>query len=120
MATRILYAEDDEDSRTLVTDQLEALGYEVTVASDGREAIAKLNSREFDLLLLDIRMPHISGLDILHRLKDKKTRPRVIMVTGVDELSIAIEAVKLGASDYLTKPFRLEHLEAAIERVLQR
>jgi DNA-binding response OmpR family regulator len=92
----------------------------VVTAADGEEAISKLHSGTFDLMLLDIRMPRKDGLDVLEFVRSKRIRIRIIMVTGVDELSIAIRAVKLGASDYITKPFGLEDLLQAIRRVLQR
>lgn len=120
MAVRVLYAEDDEGSRELVSSTLRDAGYMVDAASDGGGALALLEKESYDLVLLDIRMPGMSGIEVLRHIRRRNLQPRVIMLTAVDELSVAIECVKQGASDYLTKPFRLEDLHSAIERVLKR
>jgi DNA-binding response OmpR family regulator len=120
MQTRILFAEDDFNARTIVRDQLVAAGYLVETVEDGAEAIARLQDEAFDLLLLDILMPRKDGLDVLRWLKHQEISPRVIMLTGVDDLATAVDAVKLGASDYVTKPFAVDALLASIERVLAR
>jgi DNA-binding response OmpR family regulator len=120
MPARILYVEDDESARWIVKDQLTSEGFDVRSASDGEEATDILQKESFDLLLLDIRMPRKDGMEVLRFMKKNKIRPRVIMLTAVGELSIAIEAVKLGANDYLTKPYSLEELLACIQRVLAR
>ncbi len=120
MNAKILYAEDEEQTRSLVAEELRQEGYTVDQAEDGETAIGLLANRSYDLLLLDIRMPRKSGLDVLAFLQEQNRHPRVIMLTAVDELASAIQAVKLGANDYLTKPFRLEQLLAAIERILHR
>lgn len=120
MAARVLYAEDDEGSRELVATALRDAGYAVDTARDGGGALALLEGESYDLVLLDIRMPGMGGIDVLRHIRQKNLQPRVIMLTAVDELSVAIECVKLGANDYLTKPFRLEDLHEAVARVLQR
>lgn len=120
MQRRILFAEDDSDTRTVVSDQLIAAGFLVDAVADGAEAIDRLRADAFDLLLLDILMPRKDGLDVLRWLKHQEIAPRVIMLTGLGDLATAIEAVKLGASDYVTKPFAFDSLLAAIERVLAR
>ncbi len=120
MNAKILYAEDEEQTRSLVAEELGLEGYTVDQAEDGETAIELLSQRKYDLVLLDIRMPGKSGLDVLAFLKDQERHPRVIMLTAVDEISSAIQAVKLGANEYITKPFRLEQLQSAIERILHR
>ncbi len=120
MNAKILYVEDEEQTRTLVAEELRQEGYTVDQAEDGEAAIGLLSGRSYDLLLLDIRMPRKSGLDVLAFIRDQDRHPRVIMLTAVDDLTSAIQAVKLGANEYLTKPFRLEQLLAAIERILHR
>jgi DNA-binding response OmpR family regulator len=120
MSSRILYAEDEDHTRSLVADELRQAGYAVDTAADGEEAIRALGGASYDLVLLDIRMPGKSGIDVLQFLREQNLRPRVIMLTAVDDLSIAIRSVKLGANDYVTKPFRIEELLGAIERVLRR
>jgi DNA-binding response OmpR family regulator len=120
MATRVLYVEDEEAARFIVQEQLRTEGYEVTVAADGVEATEILDRETFEVVLLDIKMPRKDGLEVLRYMREKKIRPRVIMLTAVDEMSIAITAMKLGAIDYVTKPFSLDALLACIKRVLSR
>jgi len=120
MLTRILFADDDFDTRTVVTDQLIAAGFQVEAVPDGVEAIQRLRADAFDLLLLDIMMPRKDGLAVLRWLKHQEITPRVIMLTGISDLAVAVEAVKLGASDYVTKPFTFDTLLGTIERVLTR
>src|SRR3990170_6275046 len=108
--TRILCVDDEPAIRTLLKSQLEQEGYEVELADDGDVAIDKLDRSPFDVVLLDIRMPKIGGIDVLRHVSETGNKSRVIMLTAVDDLSIAIESVKLGASDYLTKPFDTEDL----------
>jgi DNA-binding response OmpR family regulator len=120
MSTRILYAEDDEATRSIVSAQLTEEGFLVEAAEDGTSALRALDGPPFDLVLLDIRMPGASGLDVLREIKKRELKVRIIMLTAVNELSIAIEAVKLGANDYITKPYSLEELLGAIRRILRR
>ena len=120
MSARILYAEDEEQTRSIVTEELRAEGYVVDQVADGEEAMRALEAATYDLVLLDIKMPRKSGMDVLQFLRERKLKPRVIMLTGVSELSTAIKAVKLGANDYLTKPYSLEQLLGAISRFLAR
>lgn len=120
MVTRILFAEDDFDARTVVSDQLVAAGFQVEAVANGADAIERLRTDAFDLLLLDIKMPRKNGLDVLRWLKHQEIAPRIVMLTGIDDLATALEAVKLGANDYVTKPFAFDALVGAIERVLAR
>lgn len=119
MPIRILYAEDDDASRLIIKEQLETEGYTVDTAVDGDEAIDLLHKQTYDLVLLDIKMPGKSGLEVLKHLRDAGITSRAVMLTAVNELSIAIQAVKLGANDYVTKPFQLDQLFSCIRRVLQ-
>jgi len=118
MAQRVLYAEDEEIMRTLVSDQLREEGFEVVTAGDGEEAVQILGKEVFDLVLLDIKMPRRDGIDVLKFMREKKLRSRAVMLTGVEDVSIAISCVKLGAIDYVTKPFSLEALLECVKRVL--
>ena len=120
MAPRILYAEDDSSMRDIVRDELTREGYTVMTASDGAEAIALIEREPFDLLLLDVRMPYKSGLDVLAFARERKIRSRVIMLTAVDDIGIALKAIKLGANDYVTKPYALEGLLGSIAKVLSK
>lgn len=120
MAARLLYVDDEESLRILVKSQLALEGFFVETADDGDVALEMLAKDSFDLVLLDIRMPRMDGLIVLKELKSRGIRPRIIMLTGVDDLSIAIQSVKLGANDYVTKPYDIDKLLACINRVLAR
>jgi DNA-binding response OmpR family regulator len=115
---RILCVDDEHAIRTLLKSQLEQEGYEVDLAEDGDVAIAKIDASDFDIVLLDIRMPKVGGIDVLRHIGETGAKARVIMLTAVDDLSIALESVKLGANDYMTKPFDTEDLLSAIRRVI--
>ncbi|SRR5712692_9291201 len=120
MAARVLYVDDEEALRTLVKSQLALQGFEVETAEDGDVALNLLRKNTFDLVLLDIRMPRMDGIQVLKKMKADNMRPRIIMLTGVDDLSTAIQSVKLGANDFITKPYDLEKLLSGVRRVLAR
>jgi DNA-binding response OmpR family regulator len=113
----ILYVDDEDQLRTLVQDQLALEGFDVETADDGDTALEMLHKQSYGLILLDVRMPRMSGIEVLKQLKEKKIPSRVIMLTGVDDLAVALEAVKNGANDYLTKPYDLVNLVRCIKRV---
>ncbi len=104
----------------LVEDLLTREGFAVKTAEDGEVAMHLMEGEEFDVVLLDIRMPKKDGLEVLSEMKERKTRPRVIMLTAVGDLSVALDAVKRGANDYLTKPYQIETLLSCIRRILSR
>jgi len=118
--TKILYVDDDVALREIVKDQLTAQGFFLDEAEDGAEAIAKLESGNFDLMLLDINMPNKSGIDVLKFIKEKSLKCKVIMLTGRVGFSVATESLKLGADDYITKPFNMDYLMFSIKRVLEK
>ena len=118
VGTRVLIVDDERALRMLVTMELEGEGYQVKTAEDGDEALAILLKEAFDLVILDIRMPRMNGLSVLREMKSKDIRPRVVVLTGVDDLEIAIQAMRLGANDYVTRPFDSGTLLASIRCVL--
>ena len=120
MTNTILFVDDDADLREIVTDQLSASGYDVDVADDGEMAINKLQQRDYSVVLLDITMPHKNGMEVLRFTKDHSMGCRVIMLTGMVGLSVAIESIKLGAADYITKPYNMEYLLTSIRRALEK
>jgi DNA-binding response OmpR family regulator len=115
---RILFVDDDAELRAIVREQLTASGYEVDEAEDGSVALEKLQNGRYRVVLLDITMPGKSGLDVLKLVKQKNPECRVIMLTGVVGLSVAIESLKMGADDYITKPYNLDYLLGSIKRAL--
>ena len=118
--TTVLYVDDEETLRMLVKHQLEAEGFTVETADDGDTALEMLEGKRYDLVLLDVSMPRMNGVDVLKGIKERKILSRVIMLTGVDDLAVAMESVKNGANDYLTKPFDSSALVSCIKRVTAR
>jgi DNA-binding response OmpR family regulator len=115
---KILFVDDDAELREIVKEQLSSEGYVLDEAEDGNRAIEKIKQQSYDLLLLDITMPGKSGMDVLKFAKEASPACHVIMLTGMVGLSVAIESLKLGADDYITKPYNMDYLLASIKRVL--
>ena len=117
---RVLVVDDDAGIRFTLRDVLETAGIEVTEASDGREAIAKLTAEPaFHVVIMDLRMPHVSGLDLLQHLRQKPGGPRAIMITAHGSERHAVEAMKAGAYDYFRKPFEIDEVLAVVERAIE-
>jgi DNA-binding response OmpR family regulator len=115
---KILFVDDDAQLRGMVKEELAAAGYVLDEASDAPQAMEMLRSGNYDLILLDITLPGKSGMDVLKFVKEEGLRCRVIMLTGMVGLSAAVDSMKLGAADYVTKPYNINYLLASIERVL--
>jgi two-component system response regulator PilR (NtrC family) len=115
---RLLVVDDEESLRTVLCSELVSEGFKVQNAGDGDEAIAILDKEEFDLVLLDIKMPRVNGFDVLKHVKEKHPETKVVMLTGFADLKNAIESKKLGAEDFVSKPYDLVDLLTTIERVL--
>jgi DNA-binding NtrC family response regulator len=116
--TSVLYVDDEEALRVLVGHQLSSEGFQVATADDGDTAIEMLGKNKYDVIVLDIRMERVSGIEVLKHVKEEKINSRVIVLTGVDDLTIAVEAVKNGANDYITKPFDPKNLVSSIRRMV--
>lgn len=116
---RILFVDDDPELREIVCMQLAEAGYEVDESENGDTTLQRLRKEKYDLVLLDINLPGASGLDILKFISARSLSCRVIMLTGVVGLGTAIESLTMGADDYITKPYTLEHLLSAIRRSLE-
>ncbi len=113
---RVMVVDDDAVLRKLVTDQVARMGFDSTPAASGEEALEALSKSDFDVMLLDIRMPGLSGLDTLREVRKLEDAPEVIMLTADTSLGTGIEAMRLGAYDYLTKPAMLDEIEAVIRK----
>jgi DNA-binding response OmpR family regulator len=120
MGQRLLYADDEEALRELVKSHLSLEGFDVETVCDGKEAVEAIEKQQFDLILLDLRMPRMDGFAVLQYLSKRASSPPVIMLTGIDDTQIASQCVKLGAADYLTKPYNFHELIDSVERVLAR
>lgn len=114
----ILVVDDEDALRNVLSSELQSEGYSVVSAADGDEAISTLQQKTFDLVLLDIKMPRVDGFEVLRFIKEKFPKTKVIMLTGFADLKNAIESKKLGAEDFVSKPYDLVDLLTTIERVL--
>jgi len=112
----VLVVDDETVIRKGISRALEKRGLFTRVAANGKEALALMSDYNFDLVLLDIRMPDMDGLDVLSLIRKKYPKTQVIMITGYPTIDTAVHCVKLGALDYLVKPFRLEDLDAALNK----
>jgi DNA-binding NtrC family response regulator len=119
MKGRILLV-DDEEIVLRSCQRILGKEYEVAVARDGVEALTRINEGDFDVVVLDIKMPKMDGIEVLRRVKEARPDIGVIMVTGVHEISTAVKAMKLGAQDYLPKPFEPDELALAVARAFDR
>lgn len=117
-ANKILVVDDEDALRVVLSAELESEGYLVQSASDGDEAIRILDSNTFHLILLDIKMPNVDGFEVLKYVKSNHPKTKVIMLTGFADLKNAIESKKLGAEDFVSKPYDLVDLLTTVERVL--
>lgn len=120
MNAKILIVEDDPDLRDLLQDDLEDAGYNVSVAIDGRAALAHLERTQevLDLMITDVRMPGVGGDQILAAMREKRPESPVIVITAFGSVEQAVEMVKAGAFQYLTKPFDSEELLKTVETAL--
>ncbi len=116
----ILIVDDEKNIRLTLSQTLETLGTEIDTAADGEEALAKLKGREFGLILLDIRMPGMDGMEVLRRVREMRPDIRIIMITAYGTVESAVEAMKLGAVDFLQKPFDPEEIRELVLRVADR
>ena len=116
---KLLIVDDEDTLRLLVRTELELRGYDVDDADSGETALEKLETDHFTLVILDIRMPGIDGMQVLKRIREKNLAEKVIMLTGVDELKLARDSLQFGADDFLTKPYEIRTLLACIDRVLK-
>ena len=120
---RILYMEDDEGLARLLQRKLRREGFIIDLAHDGKKGLAMFEANPYDVLLLDHRMPGYSGLEVIHRLVSGERLPPTVMVTGVGDETTAVEAMKLGAGDYIVKDAAggyLDLMPVVVEKILNR
>jgi DNA-binding response OmpR family regulator len=115
----LLIVEDHEDTREAMREYLEQFGYTVEAAADGAEGIAKAGARPFDLIISDLNMPRIGGLELLQALPRGGASPDVLMLSGDSQIGRAVEAMRLGAVNYLVKPVDPDQLIAEVRAVMQ-
>jgi DNA-binding NtrC family response regulator len=117
MRLRTLVAEDDPMVRATIVDALEGAGYEVGIAQDGIQALERFADGIYDALITDIRMPKLDGVSLFHRIRELSPTTVVILMTAHADVSEAVEVLKRGADDYLTKPFDSDELVVRLERL---
>src|SRR2546423_2244994 len=113
---RVLVAEDEEHLGQILTSFLAGRGHQVTAVSDGRAALEALRAETFDVALLDIVMPEMDGLEVLRQVREEREAPEVIIITGNGTIETAITAMKLGAYDYMSKPYRMAEIDVLVRR----
>jgi len=112
---KVLVVDDEPSIRKLLAEFLSSRGYACETAESGEDAVERLRSDGFALVISDIRMPRLTGLQLLNHLRQYHPNTAVIMITAVSELQTAVDAMKKGASDYITKPFNLEEVLASVK-----
>src|SRR5215213_7367694 len=117
---KVLIAEDEEHLGTILEQFLVGRGYQVTVTRDGRAALAALRSEAYDVALLDIVMPELDGLEVLRSIREDPSHPEVIIITGNGTIETAITAIRLGAYDYLSKPYRMAEIDVLVRRAWEK
>lgn len=116
----ILLVDDDKNILFLISEALKKFKYDLTLATGGEKALEILQENEFDLIISDLQMPKVSGIDILSVVKEKYTDTEVLLVTGYGSIKTAVKAMKLGAFEYLSKPVNVEELRHKVTQALQR
>lgn len=114
----LLIADDDSNFRNIISNRLVRKNYHVAIAESGYEAIKLCRSHTFDVALIDLRLPDINGMDLLKQLKDLDDKLEIVIITGYPSIDTAVEAMSIGASYYLKKPFKLEELEEKLSDIL--
>lgn len=117
---RLLIAEDEANLRLVLQKELQRLGYRVHAAPDGEAALRKLEESNVDVMLCDINMPRMDGMELLRRVHERPNPPEVIMLTGQGTIETAVEAMKMGAYDYLTKPYSITELDVRVRQAAEK
>ncbi|MBM4165555.1 MAG: response regulator [Ignavibacteria bacterium] len=115
---RLLIVDDEEALRNILYQELTAEGYEVDSLNEGSKVVDTLKSIQYDLLLLDISMPHMSGFEVLEKMKESHVKIKTVMLSGFDDLKNAILATRLGAVGFISKPFRFYDVLTEVEKAL--
>jgi DNA-binding response OmpR family regulator len=116
----VLIVDDEKNILLTLSQSLEVLQLETDTAANGEEALAKLKEKDFGLILLDLRMPGMDGMEVLRQVREIRPDIRIIMITAYGTIELAVEAMKLGAVDFIQKPFSPEEIRELVSRVLDR
>ena len=116
----ILAIDDEQNIRHLIESEFSMEGLAVTTAGSGEEGLKLFDTEEFDVVLLDINLPKLNGVEVLKRLKQKSPDTEVIMITGYGDIKSAVDSIKQGARDYITKPFKLDEILALVKQAVKK
>jgi DNA-binding response OmpR family regulator len=119
MALKILLADDEDDIRDVIEDRLISWGFNVATASTGAEALRRITSEIFDGVLLDVKMPEMTGIEVLEDVRRRGIKLPIIIVTSSTSRDAAIGSLAKGANEFILKPFEWEELKSKIEKVFE-
>jgi len=119
MPAKIMVVDDEQNIREIISEFLQEMGYSVTVAVDGLDALEKVAFEQYDLYIIDVYMPRLGGLDLISKLKEIQPLAVIIVTTGYSSIDVAIKAIRTGAYHYLTKPIQAEELLKVVESGLK-
>jgi len=117
---RVMVVDDEENIREVLSNYLESMNYSVDTAEDGQEALKKYKKGDFALIISDLLMPNIDGLELLKKIREIDKDVIFLMITGYPSIETAVDAIKKGAYDYITKPFHMEDVKLRIERAFEK
>ena len=120
MAERVLIVDDDRGVREALAEYLQTLEYSVVTADDGQDALNKYREGEVDIILADLIMPNMDGMELLKRIREVNDDLIFLMITGHPSISTAVGSISLGADDYVTKPFHLEEVKARVTKAVEK
>ena len=117
---KILVVDDDKQLADNMVEYLTKFGYQAAAAYGGREALTRFEQGDFQLVVTDLKMPEMDGMEVLDAVKELDSRVTVMVITGYGTIESAVAAIKKGAYDYIPKPFKMEELEVIVNRALER
>jgi len=117
---RVLVVDDEQEVADVLVTMLTGLGYSADVAYSGQEALDKVRQEDFQVIITDVMMPGITGIEVLETIKKQKKKAVVVLITGYATIESGVEAIEKGAYDYLPKPFRSEDLDLTLQRAVER
>jgi DNA-binding response OmpR family regulator len=118
MALRILIADDEDDVREVIEDRLNSWGFNVVAVTTGTDALRKITSEKFDGVLLDVRMPGMTGIEVLQEVRRRDNKLPIIIITSSTSREAALGSLAKGANEFILKPFEWEELKSKIKKVL--
>ena len=119
MKSKLLVVDDEESIREFLEIMLKKEGYQVTLAEDGQQAIDLLKGKSFDMIISDMQMPRVTGIELLKHVKDNNPEIVFMMITAFGTTESAVDAMKMGAYDYITKPFKIDEVRMNIANALR-